>query len=224
MITYTTIDRTPYTYLIGWSKLNKWYYGVQCKKNCHPNNLWKTYFTSSKHVKLYREYNGEPDIIIIKKIFDNIDKARNWEHKVLRRLKARQSNKWLNKSDTKIHQRLGVLHSEHTKIKMSISRKNYKPMLGKFHSDETKRLMKEKRKLFTDSARGKEILAQASIKSANKRRGVSHPYQDKINKNPEKIRKTMDKIRGLKRTPEQKLRMSIAAKNRKQRIIKKDNI
>ena len=29
------IDRTPYTYLIGWTKLDKWYYGVKYAKIAH---------------------------------------------------------------------------------------------------------------------------------------------------------------------------------------------
>jgi len=38
----------PYTYLIGWSNLNTWYYGRRTSKNCHPSDLWQKYFTSSK--------------------------------------------------------------------------------------------------------------------------------------------------------------------------------
>lgn len=30
----TAVDNQPYTYLIGWSKLNKWYYGVRYSKKC----------------------------------------------------------------------------------------------------------------------------------------------------------------------------------------------
>lgn len=89
----------PYTYLIGWSKLNVYYYGVRFSKGCSPDDLWKTYFTSSKHVSNFRKQNGEPDIISIRKIFDCADKARLWEHKVIRRLGAPKSSKWLNMSD-----------------------------------------------------------------------------------------------------------------------------
>ena len=89
---------TPFTYLIGWSKLNKWYYGVRFSKKCHPNDLWANYFTSSKHVKEFRKQNGEPDIIQIRKIFLNSDAAILWEHKVLKRLHIRNNDKWLNKT------------------------------------------------------------------------------------------------------------------------------
>lgn len=52
-----------YTYLVGWNKLNKWYYGVRFSDKADPIELWKTYFTSSKRVKEFRLENGEPDII-----------------------------------------------------------------------------------------------------------------------------------------------------------------
>jgi len=86
----------PYTYLIGWSKLNRWYYGAQYGRKASPNNLWKTYFTSSKYVKKFREENGEPDIIEIRKIFRTSQQTLRCEEKVLLKLNAAQSNKWLN--------------------------------------------------------------------------------------------------------------------------------
>jgi hypothetical protein len=87
---------TPYTYLIGWSHLNLWYYGVRFAKNCHPSDFWIKYFTSSKSVKYTRKHFGEPDIISIRKTFSNKDSAIMWEHKVLKRLKVKNNKKWLN--------------------------------------------------------------------------------------------------------------------------------
>lgn len=91
----------PYTYLIGWSKLNKWYYGVRFSKNCNPGEIWNTYFTSSKYVKKFREEQGEPDVVEVRKTFENEHQARLWEHKVLKRLNAPKNDKWLNKTDNK---------------------------------------------------------------------------------------------------------------------------
>jgi hypothetical protein len=54
---------TPYTYLIGWSSTNKFYYGVRYAKKCNPSELFISYFTSSKHVKSYMKKHGNPDII-----------------------------------------------------------------------------------------------------------------------------------------------------------------
>jgi hypothetical protein len=86
----------PYTYLIGWSKHNKWYYGVRYAKNCNPNDLWIKYFTSSKKVKEFRELYGEPDIKQIRKTFDNDKSAKLWEDKVLRRMEVHLNEKFLN--------------------------------------------------------------------------------------------------------------------------------
>jgi hypothetical protein len=85
-----------YTYLIGWSNHNKWYYGVRYSKDANPDELWKRYFTSSKVVKYFMEVNGDPDIIEIRKTFDSPVKARVWESKVLNRMRVSSDNKFLN--------------------------------------------------------------------------------------------------------------------------------
>lgn len=120
----------PYTYLIGWSKQNKYYYGVRFAKNCSPNELWVSYFTSSKYVGEYRKIFGEPDIISIRKVFNNVNKARLWESKVLKRINVVENVNWLNRSDnisidpvlalkgTMTH--IGKKRSEETKNKMRI--------------------------------------------------------------------------------------------------------
>jgi len=54
---------TPYTYLIGWTAHNKFYYGARWSNDCDPSDLWQTYFTSSRHVKRFRDEHGEPDIV-----------------------------------------------------------------------------------------------------------------------------------------------------------------
>lgn len=94
----------PYTYLIGWSKLDKWYYGAeyaQKTKIANPENFWSSYFTSSEYVKEFRQIHGDPDIVEIRKTFKNEEECREWEHKVLRRMKVIYSNKWLNESNCK---------------------------------------------------------------------------------------------------------------------------
>lgn len=122
---------TPYTYHIAWTEQNKHYYGVRHSKSCHPNELWKTYFTSSKHVKAFRKRYGEPDLIEIRKTFDNSSVARMWEAKVLRRIKAAQSEHWLNKHNgDEIFYCTG--HSQETKQKMRSRDKTTFAMYGKF--------------------------------------------------------------------------------------------
>lgn len=91
----------PYTYLIGWTALNKFYYGVRYAKNCTPSDLWSTYFTSSAHVDAFVEIHGEPDIISIRRTFKNKNSAILWENRVLRRLKVTQSDAWINRTDNR---------------------------------------------------------------------------------------------------------------------------
>lgn len=45
------INNTPYTYLIGWPNLNKWYYGVRYAKNCQPIDLLEVREKKSKYLK-----------------------------------------------------------------------------------------------------------------------------------------------------------------------------
>ncbi len=99
MIIHTCNDRTPYTYLIGWSILNKWYYGVRYGKDCNPNDLWNPYKTSSKYVKEFIKEHGEPDIIEVSKIFYSIKSALKYESVVIRRMKCVRSVNWLNKGN-----------------------------------------------------------------------------------------------------------------------------
>jgi hypothetical protein len=90
-----------YTYLIGWKNLNTYYYGVRYAKNSTPEELWQTYFTSSKHVHQFRNEHGDPDIIVIRKTFDCKKRAIDWETKVLRRMNVVNKQNWLNKTDNR---------------------------------------------------------------------------------------------------------------------------
>lgn len=90
---------TPYTYLIGWSSQDLWYYGTEfgCKtKTAHPSNLWVTYFTSSRFVKETITKHGDPDVVEIRRTFTTSKDALCWENKVLRRIDAKSRSKWLN--------------------------------------------------------------------------------------------------------------------------------
>lgn len=107
----------PYTYLIGWTEQNKFYYGVRYALDCHPSDLMTIYFTSSPKVSEMIESYGLPDIIQVRKTFTDTKRARHWEHKVLRRMKVIKSDKWLNRTDNK-------------SIEPQIGEKNH--MFGKF--------------------------------------------------------------------------------------------
>ena len=49
----------------------------------------------------YREKYGDPDVIKIRQIFNDSLQARDWEHKVLRRINAVQDERWLNQTTGK---------------------------------------------------------------------------------------------------------------------------
>lgn len=153
----------PYTYLIGWTELDKWYYGVRHANTKSPeDDLWKQYFTSSKYVKEFREKFGEPDIVRVDRIFDSKEDAIDYEFNFLRENNAHTESKWLNQSCFPAI-RVSTLTEEHkNKIKKTMREKysgennpSKRPevkekmskalkgrtstFLGKTHSDETKR-------------------------------------------------------------------------------------
>jgi len=152
MDTYTT----PYTYHIAWTQLGQHYYGVRYANGCSPEDFWVRYFTSSETVRQYREQYGEPDVIEVRKTFDCPEKAMLWECKVLKRLKAAQSDKWLNKNNGYkdfvigpgiLAPHYGKKHSDETRQKMSEQRqKENNGFFGKQHSEEAKQRMSEAKK------------------------------------------------------------------------------
>ena len=90
----------PYTYLLKCLVDNTFYYGVKYEKNCRPEDFWIQYETSSKEVKRkIKEHGKDAFSFEIRKTFDNIEKARLWENKVLRRMKVIERNDFMNKTD-----------------------------------------------------------------------------------------------------------------------------
>lgn len=142
------MSRNCYTYYIGWTTNNVFYYGVRYAKNCNPSDLWVTYFTSSKFVKIQRKQYGEPDIIQIRKTFgNNPKKAKLWEDKVLRRLDVINKDTWLNK--TKNDSFKGIhfswnngLTKETCSILLQTGKKISRSRKGQKASDSTKQKMK----------------------------------------------------------------------------------
>lgn len=88
-----------YCYLIGWSTLNVFYYGVRYSKTAKPIDLWESYFTSSKYVSKFVEEHGDPDIVEIRKEFDCKERALRWESTVLRRMNVVSDERFLNRWD-----------------------------------------------------------------------------------------------------------------------------
>jgi len=113
------MKHTPYTYFIGWTHLNLFYYGSRYAKGCDPSDFWEKYFTSSKRVAAIRGQHGEPDIIQIRQVFEDVQSAMLWEKAVLRRMKVKGRKDFLNETMANMPTMLGKLHSDETKEKMS---------------------------------------------------------------------------------------------------------
>ena len=130
----------PYTYLIGWTSKDLWYYGVRYANNCNPNELFVSYFTSSVYVKEIINTLGVPDVIEVRKIFNNKTKARQWEHKVLTRLDVINKSKWLNKTNN-ISFSPEICRDSKLGSKNPMFNKKGKlhPWFGKQHTNETKK-------------------------------------------------------------------------------------
>lgn len=88
----------PFTYLIGWTEHNLWYYGVRFAKGCNPNDLWTKYFTSSEVVASTRITLGEPDVVQVRKQFLTEVDAKNWEDKILSSIPKDKRQHWLNQT------------------------------------------------------------------------------------------------------------------------------
>ena len=155
-----SIYHIPYTYVIGWSKLNKYYYGRRTANNCNPNDFWIKYFTSSKDVKEFRKIHGEPDIIKIRRTFNNIIECSKWEVKVLRRLKVSKNDLWLNKSYGTIGiggKPKGSKEKSSTKLKKSISAKG-KLSIREITTNNVIRLNREEALLLIHTGNYKHIM------------------------------------------------------------------
>lgn len=182
---------TPYTYLIGWSHHNKWYYGARYAKGCHPSDLWVKYFTSSKYVNEYRKKYGEPDVIQIRKTFNSHDETLKWEEKVLKRMNVSKENKWLNVTHNRGFPLISELPIETQKRRsklISESSKNRVYPKGRIVSEETREKIRTLQK---------EVWGDYSKDEYEKRCEKYKESQKKISKETRekqfnKIRKTID--------------------------------
>lgn len=132
---YLPIDRIPFTYLIGWTHLNIWYYGVRWAKHCKPTDLWNTYFTSCDKIPYYIENYGPPDFIKIDKIFNTTKRALKYERGYLWRIK--KSGLW----NIFINENIGGFVIQSTEKLQKI---------GKENSYKTHEIIKQKRELNPD--------------------------------------------------------------------------
>ena len=153
---YTDFEIKAYTYSITFLITGQIYYGVRYAKGCHPSELGKKYVSSSKTVKsLIAEHGIKNFDFKVRKVFNDPKKARDFETKVLQRLKVKQNSKYLNKHDNtfvkcfdhageknpmfgKPAPNRGKKHKPETVQKMIDSHKENPTWLGKHLSEEHK--------------------------------------------------------------------------------------
>lgn len=88
-----------YTYMIGWSHLGKYYYGMRAAHKVAPkDDIWKIYKTSSRYVHEFEALNGPPDTIHVDKEFETKEEAYIYETEFLRKVDAIHSDMWLNQN------------------------------------------------------------------------------------------------------------------------------
>lgn len=170
----TPLDTSiPYTYLIGWSALDLWYYGVRYAQGCNPEELWVSYFTSSKRIPDLRSLHGEPDVVEIRQVFANSLKATAWESRVLKRMGAVQSKRWINLA------RGGAkFNSTSAEVRLAISRAK----MGYIQSKETRDKISKSRSgipmppsakiLISAANKGKVLSSETRIKISTSRLGM----------------------------------------------------
>ena len=199
----------PYTYLIGWSAQQKYYYGVRYSIDCTPADLWVKYFTSSPTVKAMRLIYGEPTVRQIRKIFIDKQSARLWETKVLRRMKVIRREEFLNKNDAPAPPINNRIMLDSTKEKISLSNR------GKPKSEEHKQKIKEARAKQVNTRKGQKHTesAKQKIKEARAKQITTDETKQKMS--------TQQKLVGgygpKKHTEEtkQKIRNTLMTKSKK---------
>jgi uncharacterized protein YciI len=123
---------TPYTYLVIFThpltKEKEYYYGVKYGKNADPDTFWVNYFTTSDAVKYRRRAYGDGAFQYeIRRKFKDVDSAKTWEAKVLRRMHVVEKDEWLNRHDRHAppnwsgdkNRFFGKEHTQKTKIHLS---------------------------------------------------------------------------------------------------------
>lgn len=141
----------PFTYLITHKPSGMKYYGVRYKRDCSPNDLWTTYFTSSKVVKrMIKQYGKDSFAYEIRNVFTSALDATVWEAKVHRRLRVDLREDWINQ------------HAQSCDFNF----------YGHSHSSKTKEKIRRKMKARKLSAEHRRRISEASIIDRQRRRDV----------------------------------------------------
>jgi len=197
----------PYTYLIGWSNLDRWYCGCRYAHTnsnnlANPSDLWITYFTSSKIVHQFRKQHGEPDVIEVRMIFKTKEQTMKCEEKVLTKLDAVKNEKWLNRAN---NGKQFNNTSEETRRKMSESGKKKK--LTEEHKQKIRDNHCSLKPGFVGPNKGRKFSKESAQKHSEwMKNNFKHTEETK--------RKMSELNKGKKLTEEHKQKLSLAKKGK----------
>lgn len=174
---------TPFSYYLYHTPTGLRYYGVKFAKKCSPDDLWVTYFSTSKLVKqLIKDYGADSFVVTVRRTFATAEEALRWEHKVLRRLNAAESEHWLNRHNGGNKFRGPLTHSPETIAKFSAK------LRGRVFSEQHHRRLCEgvKRSWIKRKAQGKVHTPELARKGTATRRariaaGEINPYSEERN-------------------------------------------
>lgn len=168
------MEYIPYTYVIKFKPTGQLYYGVSFGHNRHkianPAQLWSTYFTSSGTIRALLKQHG-PDAFeaTVRRCFLTKEAALQWEHKVLRRLNAASSDRWLNRSNGA---RTFYIDDE-TRSKMSAAKK------GKPSPKRGIPISADQRAKISASRQGLKMSEEHNTKRSNKMKGEGNHMHGK---------------------------------------------
>lgn len=187
-------SKIPYSYHLYHVPTQTHYYGVRHGRGCHPDELWKTYFSSSKPIKdLIESYGPESFRVSVRKTFSCAEDALCWEHTVLRRLDAAGREDWANR------------HNGGTKFCGPVT-----------HSEKTRKILSRKLRGRTLSKEHREKISEASLKDRQVRRDSGWRMSEESRKNiSDGVKKAAAKIY----TPERNAKMSASKKGTKRKYL-----
>ena len=185
----------PFTYHLYHIPTDQHYYGVRYKKDCSPDDLWNTYFSSSPIVHQLIEQHGKDSFVpTVRKVFRLAEQAVSWESKFLSKVNAQHNDKWLNRHNGSDSFMGPHTHSEQSKARIGSKIKGIK------RSEETKAKIRTKAKERESDRRntGWTMPVDAKERALQTRQerisqGIINPYSVERNK------KIGDKKRGKKR-------------------------
>ncbi len=116
-------ETIPYTYIVRIIPTGQFYYGYRGRKGCHPDELGREYFSSSKLLlEMVSRYGPESFVWQVRRTFAAASEARAWERRFLQKVNARHNPAFLNQSNGGAGFSL-ERHTEESRAKISRARK-----------------------------------------------------------------------------------------------------